>query len=268
MKNENSSFVVFDNTHSGILFNDDTHAQYPIRYYNVINGVGIIPESGHSYYGYIYKGSIELYTTSRYSQYLSEGMYFSLSEVFELRNFTNELSKVIVIEVVNGAGNYGQDKFSAMYQIGGQIEDKGRLKYIDGCTDSLLIAPVKKGNPCLNHLHFPAQIDQTQHTHPSHRIGIVANGQGECITPFGNLPLEKGTIFIIKEWDNISYSIAPDGKRYPNGQHAFKTTDSVMNVIAFHPDSDFGATDEIHPMINRTIVNGVSASTLSEIRTK
>jgi hypothetical protein len=41
-----------------------------------------------------------------------------------------------------------------------------------------------------------------------------------------------------------------------------------MDVIAFHPDSDFGPEDENHPMINRTIVNGVSANAIDEIKTK
>jgi len=41
-----------------------------------------------------------------------------------------------------------------------------------------------------------------------------------------------------------------------------------MRVIAYHPDSDFGATHEDHPMINRTIVNGTSAAVLSDIRTR
>lgn len=41
-----------------------------------------------------------------------------------------------------------------------------------------------------------------------------------------------------------------------------------MDVIAYHPDSDFGPQDEDHPMVNRTIVDGVSASKLEAIRTK
>jgi hypothetical protein len=27
-----------------------------------------------------------------------------------------------------------------------------------------------------------------------------------------------------------------------------------MDVIAFHPDSDWGPTDGIHPMLNRTFI--------------
>jgi hypothetical protein len=41
-----------------------------------------------------------------------------------------------------------------------------------------------------------------------------------------------------------------------------------MVVMAYHPDSDFGPEDENHPMINRTIVDGMSAAGLAAIRTK
>jgi hypothetical protein len=125
------------------------------------------------------------------------------------------------------------------------------------------------GDPCFNHLHFPPNIDQTMHTHPSHRIGMVTSGKGTCKTPFGNLELRKGMIFIIKEWDGKSFSTGNDELEYPNGLHAFRTyEDEVMNVVAFHPDSDFGATDLFHPMINKTIVDGISANKITEIQTK
>lgn len=40
--------------------------------------------------------------------------------------------------------------------IGGPIERKGRLRYIDGCTASLLIPPPVRGEPCLNCLRDTA----------------------------------------------------------------------------------------------------------------
>jgi len=269
MKTENGSFIVFDKATTGLLYNDETNPEYPIRYYNIVNGVGAqdLYKKDCSYFGYVYSGAVVINTDKRPLQALVNGMYFSLSEPFEIQPY--DLSgSLIVIEVLNTGGVYPNTNFSSMYSVGGSIELIGRLKYIDGCTDSLLIAPVKKGDPCLNHLHFPKGIDQTQHTHPSHRIGIVARGRGECITPFGNMPLVEGTIFIIKAWDGTTYATAENGQTYPIGQHAFKTTDSTMDVIAFHPDSDFGATDEIHPMINRTIVDGISASLIDAIRTQ
>jgi hypothetical protein len=269
MKNENNSFLVFDKSETGLLYNDESNPLYPIRYYNVVNSEGSygLYKSGCSYFGYVYNGSVVLSTEKRPVQGLSKGMYFSLSEPFEILNYT-AYGSLIVVEVLNTAGAYQSTTYSSMYAVGGPIEKIGRLKYIDGCTDSLLIPPVKKGNPCLNHLHFPPGIDQTQHTHPSHRIGIVAGGNGECITPFGSMPLTEGTIFIIKAWDGSTYSTGESGREYPIGQHAFRTFENTMDVIAFHPDSDFGPTDEAHPMINRTIVEGISASLIDSIRTK
>jgi len=152
--------------------------------------------------------------------------------------------------------------YDGMRMFGGPIERFGRLKYIDGCTDSLLIPPVKKGDPCLNHLHFPPGIKQTMHTHPSIRIGVVYRGEGMCVTPWGMIPLIEGMVFIINP---------ENGKMHEGsavGSHCFSTDIRTMDVVAFHPDSDYGPTDEVHPMINKTIIDGVSASKLKEIQTK
>lgn len=264
--NETKSFVCFDNNFQGMLFDESKHEKYPIAYYNVINGFGFEPKIECSYYGYVYEGIAILNSAGRPSQLLSEGMYFTSIGDFEISpEYSN---KMILIEVYHEKGIYPATKFSSYFTVGGPVEKIGRLNYIDGCTDSLLIPPVKMGDPCFNHLHFPIEIDQTMHTHPSHRIGMVISGNGICKTPFGNLELKKGMIFIIKEYDGFSISKGVDGNDYPNGLHAFKTENDTMNVVAFHPDSDFGATDQFHPMINRTIVEGVSASLLDDIRTK
>jgi len=124
--------------------------------------------------------------------------------------------------------------------IGGPIEEKGRLKYIDTCSDTLLIGPPTKGDPCFNHLHFPRCVDQTMHVHPSLRSGMIARGRGVCITPDNEYQLISGCIFSIPK----------------DTQHKFRTESDTMDVIAFHPDSDWGPTHENHPMINRTWVNG------------
>jgi len=269
---ENNAFISFDNSVAGLVFDDSKHEQYPIRYYNLINGEGLEIKKDCSYYGYVYSGSIVLEKADTPDLVLEDGMYFSMTAPFNIKSKTKD-SKAVIIEVLHTKGIYPETKYRAVTTVGGKIEEKGRLKYIDGCTDSLLIPPVKMGDPCFNHLSFPKNIDQTQHTHPSHRIGIVANGYGRCLTPFGTLPLVKGMIFVIKEWDAKTYNKGLDGKDYPNGQHSFETRESGMNVIAFHPDSDFGATDINHPMINRTLVTNedgdlVSAGTIESIRTE
>ena len=137
--------------------------------------------------------------------------------------------------------------------IGGPVEASGRLRYIDGCTDTLLTPPVKRGDACFNALFFPGGIDQTLHTHPSIRVGMVAQGSGWCLTEVGLTPLRPGQVFVIDQ-DAI---------------HGFRTApDQGMLVIAYHPDSDFGPLDEDHPMINRTLVDGVSAALIDKIRTR
>jgi quercetin dioxygenase-like cupin family protein len=118
----------------------------------------------------------------------------------------------------------------------GMIEEKGRLAYIDGCSDTLLVYPPRLGDPVLNHLHFPSSIDQTMHAHPSIRLGVVARGSGLARGPGWERRLAAGDLFLLEAHE----------------QHAFRTTETTMDIIAYHPDSDWGPTDAAHPMKNRT----------------
>lgn len=264
MKQETKSFISFGTATAGLLFNEENHEKYPLKYYNIINGEGLEIKHNKTYFVFIYKGEAILEIKSGIKAILPKDTYFSHHGKFCL----DGSFKAIAIEVFVEEGEFVKNKYTAYTTIGGVVEDIGRLKYIDGCTDSLLIPPVKKGDPCLNHLHFPKEITQTSHTHPSHRIGVVIRGNGKCVTPFGNLPLFEECIFVIKGYNGKDKARGLDGKLYEAGTHKFDTKSSGMDVIAFHPDSDFGAEDEFHPMINRTIVNGVAANNIEDIKTK
>lgn len=135
-------------------------------------------------------------------------------------------------------------EYAGLPQLGGPAEEAGRLRYIDGCSDSLLVCPSKIGEPCLNLLHLPAGIHQTAHTHPSDRIGIILRGGGECRTPEETVALRPGMFWYI-----------PAG-----GVHSFHTAHDSLDVFAWHPDSDFGPSHDAHPMLNRTIVDGVAVN--------
>jgi len=42
-----------------------------------------------------------------------------------------------------------------------------------------------------------------------------------------------------------------------DGLHRFRTdAGQCMEVIPYHPDSDWGPSHEAHPMVNRTLVGG------------
>lgn len=129
-----------------------------------------------------------------------------------------------------------------------QWEEQGRLSYIDGCTDSMLIPPPRYGDPSLNYLHFPVGIDQSQHRHPDIRAGVIVGGRGTAYANHGYKggagheqswakDLEVGDFFILPE----------------NELHSFKTNKGEeMEVIAYHPSTDGGPTDQSHAMLNRT----------------
>ncbi len=91
--------------------------------------------------------------------------------------------------------------YHGFFHLGGPVEEKGRLRYIDGCTDSLLIPPTLSGDACLNLLHLPPHTCQTPHTHPSLRVGLIIRGRGHCLTDEGRIPLDPGQAFVIRAGD-------------------------------------------------------------------
>lgn len=112
----------------------------------------------------------------------------------------------------------------------------GNLSYIDGCSNSNLVHPARNGDPCLNYLYFPAGINQTFHTHPSYRIGLVLSGSGVADTGTDQYALTPGKMFILGR----------------HARHRFFTTDSDLSLMVFHPDSEDGPRDEFNPMKSRT----------------
>jgi len=177
--------------------------------------------------------------TTKHGEYtLKPGMYFVAVGRYEIR-----AKQAVVIERIGYRG---------LPVVGGPAEKTGRLRYIDGCTDTLLVGPPVLGDPCLNLLHFPKNIRQTMHTHPSLRCGITLSGRGRAIFPDGEVPLEPGSCWFLQT----------------GGQHAFYTDDSELLVSAWHPDTDTGPSHHDHPMLNRTMVKGVSAKHIDAIRTK
>lgn len=203
-----------------------------------------------THFGFVQSGAVKL---SRWSnQYRNQfpigaGMYFCLPEEGTLVASAAYTSFLVVTHRT----------FEGLFHVGGPIEATGRLKYIDGGTDTVLIPPIRFGDPCLNHLHLPPGVNQTLHTQPSLRVGLITKGAGMCEVPtddggWAQIPLEPGTLFIIP----------------PNGQHRFLTGQAPLDFIAYHPDSEFGHRDDDHPMINRTMIGGVSAADLSDLQTK
>lgn len=189
----------------------------------------VVPEYAKwgSIYGYSFGNNT--ITIGEKIHSLSKGQYFSFFLGDNLPTF-NCTDKLFVI-------------FRLGYKcqnITGWVETQGRLSYIDGCTDSLLVYPPRQGDPSMSLLYFPPGIDQTRHLHPSVRIGCVIDGSGTSDVwikdNIQSIPLTAGDNFCLEE----------------NELHRFKTETSSMTVIAWHPDGDWGPTDHNHTMLNRT----------------
>ena len=215
-------------------------SQFSLQSWDIGEDTPSIDIEAQHHFGFVAEGQLKIVFNGLVFP-LTAGMYFSIPGCAALSQDPTSCfprSKGILIS---------QSGYQGLFQIGGPIESTGRLQYIDGCSDTLLISPVRKGDACLNFLHLPAETNQTSHTHPSFRFGAIVSGEGYCESDNGTERLTPGKIFYIP----------------PEGQHRFRTQDSSLSVIAFHPDSDFGPDDCNHPMVNKTIVNGVPASKLS-----
>jgi hypothetical protein len=174
-------------------------------------------------YGYVFSGVTtlpngDIITAGKYFSYWSWGSY--------------EIKYTGKTVIITRIGFKGQN-------VIGQLESNGRLCYIDGCSDTLLVYPPRLGDPTLNALYFPPNIKQSYHIHPSIRLGFVVSGSGyACLNDNKKIKLKPETLFCIEEKEN----------------HRFVTEKDPMVVIAFHPDGDWGPTDHNHTMLNRTYI--------------
>lgn len=200
-------------------------------------GGDIVLEHTGTHFGYVLDGYARV--SSRVGEFIvPAGCYFCLPGNARLSG----AGRALLVTRID---------YDGIFLVGGPIEARGRLRYINGCSDSVLIAPLRLGDPCLNLLHIPADIDQTAHTHPSTRVGLIVSGSGRCVWPTGEAEMNSGDVFVLTT----------------GVVHSFHTGAEDMRIVVYHPDSDCGPSDDVHPMVNRTLVNGIPANQISEIRT-
>ena len=208
---------------TGLLL-DFSMSMYPTKLWGAKDSVLELNQPTSTYYGFVSSGEVELHNLETQKVFnIYQGMYFAAAGPLrvKVKGITTVVEKI---------------GYRSLFQIGGPVEAHGRLTYIDNCRTSLLVSPARLGDPCLNLLTFPPNILQSQHIHPTIRLGIVVSGKGNCITPDGKFPLVANQWFFLNE----------------GAQHSFESSSEGLSVIAFHPDSDWGPSDQVHPMLNRT----------------
>lgn len=221
--------LIADPKNGDILDASDT--MYPSSLFTIRNAVRAFTDKHSTFYGYVVRGSAQLSTAS-INATVKAGTFFSSTS-----HLVVETDGTVVIFERHG--------YRGLTVIG-TLEATGRLAYIDGCSSTILVLPARLGDPVFNHLHFPTNVLQTEHIHPSIRLGVVARGQGIAFGS-GNdgkskweLPLTEGSIFYLPALQ----------------RHAFQTLrkSEPLDIISYHPDSDWGPTDQAHPMRSKTLM--------------
>lgn len=214
----------FSEIKQGLIKGDDEN-MYPSRLHGHKGGRSEFTDPSNTIFGLVLDGEVELTRPDQSKFTLRKHTYFANPGAFTL----------------TGAGSavlFERKGYRGLFQIGGPVEAEGRLVYIDTCRASVLVSPPRLGDPCLNLLTFPPEVEQSRHIHPTIRMGAVLAGRGTCL--FGNgqsFELSPGKIFYLAE-------AVP---------HCFHSGREPMVVVAYHPDSDVGPTDASHPMMSRTL---------------
>lgn len=181
-------------------------------------------------------------TAGTYYVMLRNASYFSDKANFETVNAAFGVNGHFTIKCGHGTAvviEYpGLHLLESRYYVQDHL-DMGNLSYMDGGTNTTAVNPGRLGDPVVNYVHFPAGMQQTLHTHPSHRVGMVIKGRGLIELDDGEFPLEPGDVFFMQR--NVLHNFT-----CPHNE------DVVLFVFA--PDSGTGPTDEVNPLKIRTYV--------------
>lgn len=212
--------IFLNNEKSGLI--DMTDTMYPSKSFKIIseNEIFKIPEYSTAY-GIVLDGKAIAYNGRKE---INKHEYFCL---------TSAQQEILINGHVQIFVRFG---FKGQNTIGGPLEESGRLCYIDNCSDTLLIYPPRLGDASMSLLSFPPKIEQRFHTHPSIRLGVIVRGIGFAETSTERFVLKPGVAFCVKEREI----------------HRFVTEESGLDAISFHPDGDWGPTDDNHTLLNRT----------------
>lgn len=182
------------------------------------------------------------YTQGTYYIMLQNASYYSDNVKLENVNAALAINNHFTVKCGNGTAvvieYLGLRLLESRYYIQDKLE-MGNLSYMDGGTNTTAINPGRLGDPVINYVHFPDGMNQTLHTHPSHRVGMVLKGQGKVELDDSEFPLKQGDVFFMQR----------------NVLHNFMcpfNEDVVLFVFA--PDSGTGPTDEVNPLKIRTYV--------------
>jgi mannose-6-phosphate isomerase-like protein (cupin superfamily) len=122
-----------------------------------------------------------------------------------------------------------------------EINEWTTLPYVNGCSTTQLLPPIRKGDPTFQLLRIPPHTsEQAHHIHSTARIVYVYSGRGQSVVgqegAVKTEPLLPGYVMVLD-------------KMVP---HHFVTGEEPLVVIPLHIFSSTGLDEHDHPMMNGT----------------
>jgi hypothetical protein len=199
---------------------DKMETMYPsLAHYADVNELGdlgyLYTQALSTTYGYVLEGEANF----EGEESITAGKYFCRWTKEQTRiNYTGKL--VLFIRV----GFKGQNL------IGGPVEESGRLSYIDGSSDTILVYPPRIGDPIFSVVYFPKNTEQTFQMHSSVRMGAIISGGGYIC-------------FDEAEENNVSLTLGDMICFEQNERHRIKTTGNILQMIVYNPQGNWGPQD-------------------------
>lgn len=194
--------------------------------YQLLSAEEVVDSNPDDLYSFtVYKGEHQVNVGPRDSFWYIDG------------NAVRTASNEIVESAVFGVMIYGYTPFNRTCEINTWTT----LPYVNGCSTTELLPPIRKGDPTFQLLYIPPHsAEQVHHIHSTARIVYVWKGSGRSIIgqsgKYKIVDLKEGTVLLLN-------------KMIP---HHFETDSEELVVLPLHIFSSVGKSELDHPMFNGT----------------
>jgi len=137
-----------------------------LRVWGVDDGALVLGEDATQFV-FCSQGALVVRQTGAWPHVLTAGMYASVPGKCDVRPVGQDLSQGLVISRHGWLG---------MVVLGGPLEERGRLRYIDGCTDSLLVPTVQVLLDPVHRMMSTIRHNRARGTHAVVRMADIVRG--------------------------------------------------------------------------------------------
>lgn len=153
-----------------------------VRVWGVDDGALVLGEDA-THFVFCHQGALTIRQGGCWPHVLTAGMYASVPGKCDVRPVGQDLSRGMVVSALGWLG---------MMVLGGPLEERGRLRYIDGCTDSLLVPPVQVGLDPVHRMMSTIRHNRARGTHAVVRMADIVRQMADEGIPAGEIQKRLG----------------------------------------------------------------------------